>query len=193
MPSTPPQLSVELFQGGFSQDLAQGGGPNWSFPVFYEIEAGNNDPAEIANIITPGKTTPLQLGSQTVTGSGTSVSLVVDLGPCTGVKIGSNPFNEPDCDYPFISIFSSTDSDTFQIACASETTSWNLDVTLEFSGPEFPPASADVSLLVDGATYKSIPAGQSNYNPSGTTLSFEFDNFKANNGAVKLLYTLSLT
>ena len=191
--STQPQLILELLQTGFSQILAATDTvTDWSFPIIYEVAVGS-DPAQTAEINIGGQITQLIFGQQeqTIKGSGTSVVLTVDLGPCTAVKIGSNPFNESGCNstYPLISIFSAGDElDVFQFACMPDSTSWNLDVTLEVSG-DVEIAPPDVGLLVDGASYAQIPQGSSVYDPSGATLAFQIGNFQGIE-IIKLGYTL---
>jgi len=193
--ATQSQLVIQVSPTGFTQTLAQTFGiTNWSFPVVYEV-AGGSKPAALAQINIEGAVTNLTLGqpSQTVKGSGRFVDLLVDLGPnCAGVKIGSNPYNKSGCfnEYPFLSIFTPQSDDiTFQVACVGQAANWNLGVDLEFqNNPEVPPTSANVSLLVDGQTYKSVPQGQSSFSPSGSILAFVITNFQGT--GLKIGYTL---
>lgn len=189
-----PQLIIAVTPTQLTQILAETDNvSNWSFPIIYEVGVGSQA-AQTAQINIGSTITPLKFGqpSQNITGSGSTVALNVDLGPnCEAVKIGANPGNQTDCSnpYPMISSFSADDApDLFQIACAGETTSWNIVIDLELppAEPETPPTS--VSLFVDGALYEQLPSGQSSYKPSGTTLAFAIDNFVT--GTVKIAYTL---
>lgn len=210
MASTQPQqLFITFSQTGFTQTLAQTDNiSSWSFPVNYS--ASYDLPAETAQITIDGTPTSLYVDapnqSQTIKGSGQVVDLICEFGSKTvGVTINSNPYNQPDCSstssntYPLISYYAldqdpenvTTQLFSFQIACAGESTSWELDVNLEFppDDPESSPTSAYVSLFVDGSSYEQVQSGQSNYTPSGTTLGFTVEGLQGS-GTIKLGYTL---
>jgi hypothetical protein len=184
------QLVIQCSPGGFTQQLADSGSSTtkWKFPVVYTTATSQD--AEVAEItIDSDPPTTLVTGTQgqTVSGSGSTVVLSVELGDCEGVKITANPNTVPDCT-PFISSFSGEDS-SFQIDCSSQTTTWNLTVTLEvIVDKEFAPPS--VSLMVDGAETQTLPdGGPTSLSPKGSTIGFIIANLQGNS-KITISYTL---
>jgi hypothetical protein len=172
------QLVINCSANGFTQTLADAGSTtNWKFPVVYTPAPGS-PPAEVAEITIdndPPTTLVTGMQGQTVTGTGSAVVLSVELGATSqAIKIASNPNNVPDCTNELISSYSADDSfDYFQIACSSQTTTWNLSVTLTIeTDPELSPPT--VSLITNGTTSQSVPVGGPNpFSASGTTLAFQ--------------------
>ena len=190
------QLVIQCSPDEFTQQLADTGSTtNWKFPVVYTV--ANDQDAEVAEItIDNNAPTTLETGTQAqiVSGSGSTVVLSVELGPkCDGVKISANP-NDPnslsDCTFAFISSYSADDNpSSFQIACSSQITTWNLTVTAEIIvDKEFAPPS--VNLMVDGATAQTVPdGGPTSFSPKGTTVGFIITNLQGNS-KITISYTL---
>lgn len=157
----------------------------WNFPLIYEYQGVL---ASVAGINIDGQVTPLQIGYQQISGSGKIVTLIWNMEDGASIKFSSNPWNiegtldgYTNKDNPI-----SASDFSFQLSAAATSTSWSIDVNVEFKDG----ASAQQMLLVvDQSAVADLPAGQSSYQYQGFSVGLYIGGLSGD--GVKIAYTLT--